>query len=35
MRDLGGDILVASKVGVGTSVSLSLPRNQEKGIRSL
>ena len=26
MRDLGGDILVASKVGEGTSVTLSLPR---------
>jgi len=35
MRDLGGDILVASKVGVGTSVSLSLPLGHEKGTRSL
>jgi len=35
MRDLGGDILIVSKVGAGTSVSLLLPRDHEKGIRSL
>lgn len=31
MRDLGGDILVASKVGEGTSVTLSLARNEQQG----
>lgn len=33
MRDLGGDILVASKIGEGTSVTLSLPRLQPQGSR--
>ena len=33
MRDLGGDIVVASKIGAGTSVSLSLPLGHHEGIR--
>lgn len=35
MRDLGGDIVVASKVGDGTSVSLSLPLGHQEGIRAV
>lgn len=35
MRDLGGDVVVASKIGVGTSVLLSLPRGRHEGIRAV
>jgi len=31
MRDLGGDILVTSKIGEGTIVTLSLPRHEPHG----
>ena len=31
MRDLGGDILVASKIGQGTTVTLSIPRTEQQG----
>lgn len=31
MRELGGDIMVASKIGKGTTVTLSLPRPGEQG----
>jgi putative PEP-CTERM system histidine kinase len=34
MRDLGGDILVSSKVGEGTSVTLSLPRTAAPELRA-
>ena len=34
MRDLGGDIHVASKIGEGTSVTLSLPRHLTQGTRA-
>jgi len=34
MRDLGGDILVVSKIGEGTSVTLSIPRHQPQGTRA-
>jgi len=35
MRDLGGDITVASKIGNGTSVTLTLPRQEPLGSRDL
>jgi signal transduction histidine kinase len=35
MRDLGGDIVIASKVGAGTSVLLSLPLRHHEGIHAV
>jgi len=32
MRDLGGDIYVASRIGAGTSVTLSLPMHEQKSV---
>lgn len=34
MRDLGGDILVKSKIGEGTCVTLTLPLPEPSGIRA-
>jgi signal transduction histidine kinase len=33
MRDLGGDIMIASRIGHGTTVTLSLPRGEQQGNR--